>query len=522
PRKYLQEPNMPLGPDTQYNSNTFGIAMHQDILAVKQDSGIFPESQKNYIVFNIGRTEVYAELKYGTKVMWHGVADAATVRPGEWKELNNGQRPYYVTGLKVYNNTDERAVVHCATSDDKYYLYVKKEEGSFDEIRNKIIKSIVVLGLKYVPYVGSGLSGLVGAFWPRSENNVWEQVQGKIEPLVDEKILDAISGILNGDIRHYQERIGVLAKEIEEGGDPEDIRVHYMNIAQDLIGFEKKFMFTSEIHDHQNVNQFILPDFSTTVLMKISFYVIGMKQADKLGLTDNNVNSIKSYAERTIYEPNGANKYIEDLYKDRVDNAYKTAFAEDLYDNMMNGLNISAFGTISLEHLTDEGYYNDVISYSTVYGRQTARLIKEATAEEMPQPLTPSLVDGKRNRISSMDVYIWRIDNGKGPARIGGMKIQFENGDSYTLGTVSGEVNNVDFNGALLKTLEVHGDGAIDSMVFSFSDGRVITCGGNTKEYVVFELDKHHIVSIFLATDNWSLGGQAANISVAYQLTEQP
>ncbi|KAJ8960435.1 hypothetical protein NQ318_013719 [Aromia moschata] len=483
---------MPLGPNTRYNSNTFGIDAKENTLVIQQDTGIIPESHDNFIVYNIGRTAVHAELKYGTKVMWHGITDSATVQPGEWKELDNGGRPYYVTGLQVYNNTDERAVVHCATSDDKYYLYAKKEEGSFDEIRNKIIKSIVVLGLKYVPYVGSGLSGLVGAFWPSGEKNVWEQVQGKVEALVDQKVLEAISGILNGDIRHFQERITVLSQEVENGGNPEDLRMHYMNIAQDLIGFEKSSCSPARLQTIKTSTR--------------------MKEAEKLGLTEENVSSLKSYAERTIYEENsGANKYIADLYKNRVDNAYKKVLAEDLYDNMMNvrtfigtqGFEYIRIWNYLLEHLTDEGYYNDVISYSTVHGRQTANLIKEATAEELLPPFTPSLIDGKRNQISSID-------------------IQFENGDSSTLGNVSDEVNTVEFNGALLKSLQVYGDGAIDSLTFTFADERVVTCGEKGSEVnTVFELDKHHIVSIFLATDNWSLGGQAANICVAYRLKEK-
>lgn len=518
--------------DTRYNSNTFGVPPNDSILPVQQDSGILPEAHKNYLVYNIGRTEVYVELKYGTKVMWHGIADTATVHPGEKKELDNWGRPYYVTGLKVYNNTSTRAIVHCATAGDKYFTFANREPGAFDEVRNEILKQVFVVGLKQIPYVGSGLSGLVNAFWPKSEADVWDQIQDKIKVLVDEKILQTISGILSGDLRYYRERIAALAEEIENGGASEDVKSHYMNIAQDMVGFENKFRFTKDTPDHQNINQYILPHFSAFVLMKVSFYVIGIRDSEIIGLSEDNVNNIRNYANKTIHGENGANDYIMELYKDRVNDAYSSWYAEDLYDSMMNGrtyISTQGLEYISLwNHMsddpnsTDANPYSDIISYSTLYGRQTPNLIHEATGTDLSQPLTPNLINGRRNKVASVDVYIWRIHHGKGPAKIGGQKIIFENGDEYVTGTESGEVRTIRFGGSTLDKLEVYGSGALDYLVFHFSDGRTETCG--TQEYhehhTIFELKDHHIVSTFMSSDNYSLGGQAANISVAYQLNE--
>ncbi|KAJ8962451.1 hypothetical protein NQ317_012217 [Molorchus minor] len=99
------------------------------------------------------------------------------------------------------------------------------------------------------------------------------------------------------------------------------------------------------------------------------------------------------------------------------------------------------------------------------------------------------------------------------------MKVVFENGDNYTLGTENAEVVRVDFDWALLNQLEVFGSGAIDQLVLYFSDGRRVTVGERSDVHrsTVFELNDHHIVGIFLSSDVWSLGGQAANISVAYK-----
>ncbi|KAJ8921438.1 hypothetical protein NQ315_003056 [Exocentrus adspersus] len=515
--------------DSRYNSNTFGIDPNDEISPVQQDSGVFPTSHLNYLVYNVGRTEVYAELKYGTKVMWHGTADTSTILPGEKKILVNGGKPYYVTGLRIYNNSDTRAVVHCATADDAYYLYADREPGTFDEMKNKLLRQLFVVGLKHIPYVGSGLSGLVEKFWPENQANVWEQIQDKVRALVDERILQTISGVLTGDLRYYQERLTALAEEMENGAAPENLQAHYMNIAQDLIGFEHKFRFTSDTPDYQNINQYILPHFSAFVMMKMSYYVIGIRNAEKLGLSQDNINSIKTYAGKTIQGDKGAGNYINQLYEDRVDYAYSTWYAEDLYDNIMNVR--TYISTQGLEYVKLWNYmlqnpfsaetkpYNDVISYSTFYGRQTANLIYEATLPRPTQPLTPKLLQGKRTKLASLDIYIWRF-NKSSPAKIGGAKLRFENNDDYVVGNETNEIQTVEFNGSVLEKLEAYGWGAVDYLVFHFSDGRIETCGTqeNHDSHIVFQLGGHHIVSVFMASDNYSLGGQAANIAVSYQL----
>ncbi|KAJ8960441.1 hypothetical protein NQ318_013725 [Aromia moschata] len=520
---------MALASKTRYNSNTFGIAAGDSLTPVQQDTGIFPESHRNYVVYNMGRTEVYAKLKYGTKVMWHGVADEATIKPGETKELNNWGRPYYVTGCKIYNNTKERAVVQCVYAPNVFPLFADLEPGAFDELRNKMLKEVVAFGIKYVPYVGAGLSAMVKAFWPENKPNVWEQIQDKVEALVEKQVLNAIAGILSGDVKYFQERITVLSEEIENGGSPESLRVHYMNIAQDLVGFEKKFIFGSEFDNYKEINKYILPHFSTTVLMKISFYVIGMTQGSNIGLSNEDVRNIKLYGERTIQGNSGANKYIMDMYEDRLIDAYRTKVAEDLYDNMMNvrsyvgsqGMEYITIWNYLFANLSEEGLYNDVVVYSTFFGRQTGKMIAQAIPDVQVEPLTPSLTNGKRNKMTKVDFYMWR--NQGGAARVGGMKVFFENGQNYTLGTTSGEVQTADFNGALLQKLEVYGGGAIDHLVFHFSNGQVKKIGekANHNTHTVYELENHHIVGMFLATDNYSLGGQAANFCVSYKLNDK-
>ncbi|KAJ8955925.1 hypothetical protein NQ314_006824 [Rhamnusium bicolor] len=259
------------------------------------------------------------------------------------------------------------------------------------------------------------------------------------------------------------------------------------------------------------------------------FYVICVQRQSKIGLTDKEIGDIKDYATRAIQGDEGANKYITDMYKERLDSAYTTGYAEDLYDIMMNvrtyigtqGLEYIPIWNHMLENPTENSTpYNDVISYSTLFGFQTVGMIKEALPEELSQPLTPKLIDGKRNKLAHLDVYFWRRDE-ESPTKIGGMKIVFENGDTYTIGTVSELVQEIDFDEALLIELEVYSDGAVDCLVFHFSDGRTITCGiedSGNDFHLAFELEGHHIVSLYMDFEVVEFGDKISNVSVAYQL----
>ncbi|KAJ8962449.1 hypothetical protein NQ317_012215 [Molorchus minor] len=346
----------------------------------------------------------------------------------------------------------------------------------------KIIHDVCAVGIKYVSYIGSGLPGLIKTFWPDNQPSIWDRISDKVEALLNSR------------------------GRSEEGKPREYLRANYVNIAQHVIDFENVFVFDKQVPDYRTVNQYILPYYSLTVLMKVSFYVIGVRYRQRIGLTNGDIEKILYCARSTIYgcKANlGANKYIENMY-------------------LEEGLEYICIWNHLVENLTYKGIYNDVVTYSTFFGRQTPKQIAWAIPEEPNEPLSPSLVNGRRNEISRVDFFIWHINNGKGPARIGGFKVSFKIGSSYILGTVCKDVVTVEFNDALLIKMEVFGTGAVDRLRLHFSDGRDINVGENGSNHnAVFELENHHIVGMFVASDNWSLSGQAANFSVAYKLIDR-
>lgn len=408
-------------------------------------------------------------------------------------------------------------ILHAQQPQEFFFL---PRVGSSDFDTNGALKALLAWGLGHIPGIGSGLSALVGLFWPNTAANVWDQIRDEVQRLIDESSLKTIDEILLGDIRQFQRRIDHVSQEIES--DPAHAREHYINVAQDLIGFDLKFrQFRND-----DINYHVLPLLSTTVLMQVTYWVMGIEQRGKILLSDTDVANLRSYISRVVDE---TNSYIVEMYDTRLENAYNTAPAAQMFDAMMavrqdcrvHGFEyIQIWNAIRASENTKTRVYVDVISYSTLFGRQTRTILSEATAldEKMGQPLTPDLRGGRRNGIARLEGFVQRVFNAP---RVGGIRITFADGASYDLGTRTGESFPIDLNGAVITKLEVWGNGAVDRATFHLSDGRQLAYGEpGTNAYRKFELEGHHIAAVFIASDEPSLGYQAANISVAYQLTE--
>ncbi|XP_026817817.1 uncharacterized protein LOC113556839 [Rhopalosiphum maidis] len=427
--------------------------------------------------------------------------------------------------LEIFNNIKSKIDV----SYDKCPISHDVPVISALNIESEKIKKLLTFVLYKIPYIGSPLEGFSIAFWPDQEKDVWLEIKDKVKNVIDKNTLLTISGILSGDIRMYKERINQLSSEIKNPTN--NASSHYMNIAEDLIGFENKFMFDKNYADYKNINYHLLPLYSTVISMKASYYTIGIKYSKKIGLTSNEVLKIKNYITNIIKSKDGANNYINNMLEDSLNNAYSTSNQFNIYNKIMSikghigihGLEyIPMWNNLIDNPFSDEKININIISYSILVGRVTLNINKQLL--NISQPLTPNLINGTRNAIVSIGVYIWRIHNAP---RIGGINIFFKNGDNYSLGESTSEYKKFDLNGSVIKTLQVHGDGAIDRLVFYLSDKRILSYGeekipkpSNRNYEKKFEEDSHHISSLFLSNDayNCGLAGQAANIAVSYQL----
>ncbi|KAI6762363.1 hypothetical protein HG530_008343 [Fusarium avenaceum] len=65
--------------------------------------------------------------------------------------------------------------------------YIPNKPIDSDNV-GEVTKVLVGAVLSEVPLIGSLLSGLLDTFWPGGEKDIWEDIKGKVEALVDDKI----------------------------------------------------------------------------------------------------------------------------------------------------------------------------------------------------------------------------------------------------------------------------------------------------------------------------------------------
>nr|XP_023029449.1 uncharacterized protein LOC111517505 [Leptinotarsa decemlineata] len=518
---------MPPPAGQRYNISVFQVMPRANRVVVETSSGIVPGPRANHKIYNIGRVPIIAEAKYGTAVTWIGVVDKKTVKPGEVEILSFQNRPYFVTGIQLTNNDSYRALVHVGLEGDRYPWYDTLEPNWKLNIDiNELAKTLVVFGVGFIPDAGPFLALVIDFFWPENSPNVWDQMKDKVSHLVDSKTNEVIRGILGGDIRYFKERIIALKRDMERG---QDVSSHYMNIAEDLIGFEEKFIFNTQDNSRADeINYVILPMFSSLVTLKLTFYQFGIINREKIGLSAEHIERLKDYIYRLVDGPDGALKHVNRVYNERLEHELNTCNPDHVHDALvtvrtycgMNGLEYIPYWKQIMERPEFVGKpYNLVLTYSTGFGRPTPSQARQQIVEKLHPPLQPKLTDGKRHVMTAVDVWIWRGKDGNGTPVIGGLKVYFGEDETYSMGRWSGNRQWIYFKGAKCIRLTVWGDKGLDALEFAFSDGRVISHGTKTSIHRDFELAKHHIAGIYVGADFAELGGQAANISVSFQLT---
>src|SRR5690606_32510720 len=68
---------------------------------------------------------------------------------------------------------------------------------------------VISTGLGQIPVVGFALSALVEIFWPQSQQDVWAEIETKVEELVDQKISELV-------YRQVEESLAGLHNNINE------------------------------------------------------------------------------------------------------------------------------------------------------------------------------------------------------------------------------------------------------------------------------------------------------------------
>jgi hypothetical protein len=111
---------------------------------------------------------------------------------------------------------------------------------------NEAAKTVVSTALGAIPYVGAPLGALVTIFWPSSERDVWAEIAGRVEALVDEKISELVwqetVNTLTGLQAVLDDYLGAV-----EWNDPSIISIKW-NVANGLFIHDRP-IFQSKGHE---------------------------------------------------------------------------------------------------------------------------------------------------------------------------------------------------------------------------------------------------------------------------------
>ncbi|KAG5898399.1 hypothetical protein JTB14_030377 [Gonioctena quinquepunctata] len=496
------------------------------------NSGFFPSSRPDYKVCNIGKTPVYVQLKYGTApaVWWGSIGDRQLLQPREECVLSTGSIVYYVTAVEVFNESDVRALVH--TSMEGEASGNPSNETSltaFDGVSmSPMLRKLILIGSTFLPPLVQMISMFITSLWPNTsntENLSLDRIMEKVATLVDGKVQDTILGILEGEVRCLKEKLEYFKSDMEGNSSKEDISSYFMNIAENMVGLEKKFYITDKENLNTTmINYYLLPLYSTIVTFKLMFYQCGIVECDEIGLSPTQVQRLNSYSERLVRSPDGPRFYIETLTRKRLDAEYNYCRPETMCSDLAAVKTYCALHGhqyLSLwENIVNPGqegiHHNDAILYAPHFGVPTPNLAKQLVYGSAPQPLQPTLIHGKLNKLSMVLVYKKQSEG------ITGMAVHFENGNSYMLGRKSETQQRIEFQGDFCLRLRVWGgaDG-VDGLEFQFSNGRRegTSFYRNQQNEQYFHYEHYHIAGIFASNDREGRNEKLANLTVAFQLT---
>lgn len=400
-----------------------------------------------------------------------------------------------------------------------YHVY---NRTLFEFDMNGILKDAIINGVKLIPKIGPLLSLIIRLFWRDNQADIWKAMVERLKEYVEERIINAIRGILMGDIAQLKGKIESVEAAFEDHPGSVEARDLYMGVNVILDSVHLKF--TTFGHDY---NYQILPLYSTTVMLQLMYWTMGIERKDDIGLTDNQVKEIQYNIDRSVEH---ADIYIKNLHEVEVEKRINNSDVSHVATNVMDAHYYC--GMHGLEYLEiihhlhqyrtlGKGFYPTTLCYSTLFGYNTsqARIMAFKDESERTQPLKPDMIGERYNQIKSMTGYIVRIGNAP---RVGGIEITFENGDTYHQGTWSREATpTIVLNGRVIKSIETWGTDALDELMFTLNDGTLFRIGERySHNYHKFYADGHYISGIFLSSDRRELAGQAANICIMFHRKE--
>lgn len=118
-------------------------------------------------------------------------------------------------------------------------------ETTVDEYRlpniNDIIKTAIMTGVSFIPYVGGILSALIGLLWPKGNGDTWDRFRVEIEKIIDLKIEETVYSLLRQELVGLGDLLGKYIVAIK-GDDKEHIRTIFTDVDNSFIKTAPSFM----------------------------------------------------------------------------------------------------------------------------------------------------------------------------------------------------------------------------------------------------------------------------------------
>ncbi len=383
-----------------------------------------------------------------------------------------------------------------------------------------IIKSSVMFGLGQIPVVGKALSTIVGLFWPKNEKDVWQKSLDELRAYIDSQVLDAIRGILNGELNEIQVKMRYVTDLLENSPGSPEAYTEYKNLQFYLVGKDEKFKSFDDLTNYK-----LMPMYASMILLQATYWKMGIDKKDQIKLTDIDVSSLEGHIRGLA---DSSRKYIDHTYETELDRTYENSNPAEVANNMFAVRGYSLLHGVEAVEIVknirdldfDKRFNINVISYSMAVGKITGGMIAQALTpdSDMNPPLCPAIFGQIANKISKIIGY-------NGPQinslyRIGGLEVIYENGDSYMVGERSGRAEVFELKGALIKMVEMRYQGLMDEVKFTLSDGRVMQVGQGESYsgYRKFEVEGHYVSGVFLDRDRSTYSGRTSTGSVSFNM----
>ncbi|QBD79663.1 hypothetical protein EPA93_28270 [Ktedonosporobacter rubrisoli] len=159
---------------------------------------------------------------------------------------------------------------------------------------NNAAKIALTTGLKFVPYVGSILGGLVSILWPSSKEDVWEDIREKVEKLIDEKIAQRTYNEIKNALKGLHNNIDEYQNALQYSQGNPDVISENWTTAHNL--------FVNDLPDFQDESYelLLLPLFAQFANLHLSLLRDGAIFGSQWGWTESYVTSIEKKLTGTI------------------------------------------------------------------------------------------------------------------------------------------------------------------------------------------------------------------------------